>query len=197
MITRTLHQLSVALWFGSVAFFTVSGLLIFQAFEEVALGAERPAWMPTVPLYSGTPPEGFPEPLAREQGSRAAGVAVSGVFPFFFALQTACAVVALATTWGVGGGWRKGLCVLGLLIALSGWGIERWVHHLRFPRNDLTDAALADPTPEKVQQARAARAAFGMWHGISLLVNFAALGATLGLAALPLPERSRETPSPG
>jgi hypothetical protein len=193
MIARCLHQLSVALWFGSVAFFTVAGLLIFQAFEEVALETERPAWLPVVPLYAGTPPEGFPTPLAREQGSRAAGVAVSGVFPFFFALQTACAVVALATAWMIGGSWRKGLCVLGLLLVLSGWGIERWVHHLRFPRNELTDAALADPTPEKVIQARSARAAFGMWHGISLLVNFAALGVTMGLAALPLPERTRQS----
>lgn len=90
MIARCLHQLSVALWFGSVAFFTVAGLLIFQAFEEVALETERPAWLPVVPLYAGTPPEGFPTPLAREQGSRAAGVAVSGVFPFLRAANRLC-----------------------------------------------------------------------------------------------------------
>ncbi|MFQ3651766.1 MAG: hypothetical protein SNJ75_15685 [Gemmataceae bacterium] len=187
---RSIHQVIVALWFGSVAFFTVAGLLIFQAFEDVALSSERPAWLPVVPLYSGTPPEGFPEPLAREQGSRAAGVAVSGVFPFFFALQSACGLLALLTAWSLGGPWRRGLCLAGLLIALSGWGIERSVHHLRLARNQLTDAALADPTPTKLTEARAARAAFGKWHGISLLVNFAALGLTLSLAALPLPERT-------
>jgi glycerol-3-phosphate acyltransferase PlsY len=189
---RIVHQISVALWFGSVVFFSVAGLLLFQAFEAVALSPERPAWLPVVPLYSGTPPEGFPEPLAREQGSRAAGVAVSAIFPFYFALQSVCAVVALGTAWSLGGDWRKGLCLLGLLLALSGWGLERYVHQLRGPRNEWTDAALADPTPAKLVQARAARAAFGHWHGISLLGNFATLGVTLALVALPWTEPRTE-----
>jgi hypothetical protein len=194
MILRWLHHVSVALWFGSVAFFTVAGLLIFQAYEEVALSADRPEWLPRVALYEQAAPEGFPSPLAREQGSRAAGVAVSGIFPFFFALQTGCAAVALVTSWGIGGPVRKGLCIAGLVVVLSGWGIERLVHELRLPRNELTDRALADPNPSILTEARMARARFGMWHGVSLLVNFAALGITLALVSLPLPPNRTPTP---
>jgi hypothetical protein len=71
--------------------------------------------------------------------------------------------------------------VLGLATVLAGWWLEGRVHELRGPRNDLTDAVLiaANATPEQVQEARQARAAFGMWHGISLLDNFATLGLVL------------------
>ena len=67
--------------------------------------------------------------------------------------------------------------------------------NLRVPRNELTDAVLQSPAPTagQVEKAREARATFGKWHGISLLVNFAALGlALLGtvLAAHLPPSRS-------
>ncbi|NBO91759.1 MAG: hypothetical protein EBV06_05540, partial [Planctomycetia bacterium] len=106
MLTRIMHALSVSLWFGSVVFFTVAGLLIFQAFEQVARqeAADRPSWLPVASLYAGVSPgQGFPEPLRLEQGSRAAGVAVSGIFPFYYAVQTGCAVVALLTALRIGG----------------------------------------------------------------------------------------------
>src|SRR5262245_66678294 len=105
---RTIHVLSVALWFGSVAFFTVAGVLLFGAFEKESLKpqSERPAWFPIPPAYQKeVPPESnFPDPLRREQGSRAGGVAVSGIFPVYFALQAGCGGVAvltaLALAWG-------------------------------------------------------------------------------------------------
>jgi glycerol-3-phosphate acyltransferase PlsY len=187
MVTRVIHALSVSLWFGSVAFFTVAGLLLFQAFEDEArkTAADRPAWLPAVSLYDqGSPGKGFPEPLRLEQGSRAAGVAVSGIFPFYFALQTGCAVVALLTALAIGGRIRIAACVVGLAVVLAGWGLERVVHEVREPRNVKTDLALAEPSEDRLLEARMARSRFGMWHGISLLANFAALGVSATLAGL-------------
>jgi hypothetical protein len=208
-LLRSLHLLALAVWLGSVVFFTVAGLLIFQAFEEVSRlpqqgEQQRPLWFPVPEAYSkDAPGEGFPEPLRLEQGSRAGGVVVSKLFPVYFALQTVCAGIASLTAvglaWAVGGGVNRArvvVCVLGLAAVIAGWWLERQVHQLRGPRNDLTDAVLQAPTAtaEQVQQAREARSEFGKWHGISLLVNFAtfglALAATLLAAHLPATRRA-------
>ncbi len=197
-LLRTLHVLSLAVWFGSVVFFTVSGALMFGAFEKVAgLPRDeepRPGWFPVPPAYQKEPPgDGFPNPTRLEQGSRAFGLAVGSIFPFYFLLQTVCAAVAAATALGLAGG-RAGklgparvvVCLLGLAAVLAGWGLERHVEQLRGPRNRLTEAVLTAPQPtsEQIVEARQARAAFGKWHGISLLVNFATLGLALVGTAL-------------
>jgi hypothetical protein len=203
---RTLHVLSLAVWLGSVVFFTLAGLLIFRAFEEVSRlptdNEPRPLWFPVPAAFQKDPPgEGFPDPLRLEQGSRAAGVAVAKVFPVYFALQAGCAVVAVLTAlglaWGRGGALnttRVIVCTLGLATVLAGWWLEQRVHELRGPRNDLTDAVLLaqSPSPEQVEQARQARVTFGTWHGISLLDNFATLGLALlaTLLAAHLPPRA-------
>ncbi len=202
---RTLHVLSLAVWLGSVVFFTLAGLLIFRAFEEESLKTDRELWFPIPAQLQKDPPgKGFPDPLRLEQGSRAAGVAVGGVFPVYFALQAGCAVVAVLTALALARGRggmlntaRVVICVLGLATVLGGWWLERRVHDLREPRNFLTDAVLreANPSAEQVEQARQARVAFGTWHGISLLDNFATLGlallATLLAAHLPSAEPPR------
>src|SRR5262249_43162586 len=162
-----------------------------QAFEEVSLlpARERPLWFPLPAEFEkDSPGEGFPDPLRKEQGSRAFGVAVGKVFPVYFALQAGCAVVAVLTAlglaWGLGGPLNRVgvvVCALGLAAVVTGWWLEQRVHALREPRNRLTDAVLvaSNPTPEQVQEARQARVAFGTWHGISLLDNFATLGLVL------------------
>lgn len=196
-LLRVLHVLAVSLWFGSVAFFSLAGLLIFQAFADVSrLEPDDPArrWLPVAPLYAGpSPGDGFPEPLRLEQGSRAAGVAVSRIFPFFYALQTACALTATATALllarqdvGAHPRWRSWLCLAALVTVLGGWWLEIRVRELRDPRNQLTDQALATspPSPERLAEARDARAAFGRWHGYSLLQNFLTLGLVTGLTIL-------------
>jgi hypothetical protein len=202
-LLRTLHSLSVALWFGTVAFFGVAALLIFGAFDEVsrAEARDRPSWFPLPDLYAREPaPEGLPEPLRREQGSRAAGHAVGMVFPVYYALQLGCAVVALLTAGllarGDEGRWhrlRVTLCAVALLTVAAGWALERQVSALRGPRNEQTDALLAgtgDPG-----SAAQARKAFGMWHGINLLQSYATLalvaGLTVLLPALSGPARAR------
>jgi hypothetical protein len=191
-LLRVTHVFAVALWLGSVAFFTVAGLLIFQSFRDVsALPADqRPTWLPLPEMFARESPEGFPTPLRLEQGSRAAGVAVSGIFPVYYVTQAACGVVALLTALllarggeGRGHGVRLALCALALATALGGWWLERRVTELRVPRNELTDQVLATPTPpaELLAEARAARAEFGRWHGYSLIQNFATLVCVAGI----------------
>src|SRR5260370_26157027 len=83
-LLRTLHVLSLAIWLGSVVFFTIAGLLIFGAFEEVSRlpREQRPLWFPLPEVYDrDSPGEGFPEPLRLEQGNRAAGQAVGKICP--------------------------------------------------------------------------------------------------------------------
>jgi hypothetical protein len=211
-LLRTVHVLSVALWFGAVVFFTVAGVLIFQAYEKESLrGTEgntmRAEWFPRSEIHRGKPPAGsnFPDPLEKEQGSRAAGVAVSGIFPFYFFLQTTCSTVAVLTAiWLFGkrpttvNRVRLVVCVLGLAAVSAGWWLERKVHHLRDERSTLTDAVLLAPSPtaEQIDDARSARAEFGKWHGISLLANFASLALALVAASLAahFPEPARGMP---
>jgi hypothetical protein len=207
-LLRTLHVVSLGLWFGAVCFFTFAGVLILTAFQDVSRleGPARPPWFPLPQVYEGPRPSpAFPEPLRLEQGSRAFGVAVGSLFTYYFGLQTACAVVALLTALGLR--HTSGLRVLrvsvlglGVLSVLAGWGIERWVDSLRVTRNEATDAALANPTPDTVQAADRARSAFGAAHGVSLLVNFLTLFLALGglaLAAhLPAPQPAPAIPEP-
>ena len=220
-LSKTLHVLAIALWFGAAVFFTLSGVLMFQAFEEVAVKPQasprseeeensrsaehRPLWLPVPPPFQRDPlGEGFPDPTRKEQGSRAFGVAVGKLFPFYYGLQLACGVAALVTALamarsgeGRGHGWRIALCALALATVGLGWWLETVVADLRGPRDKLTDDVLiaSHPTPELLERARAARAAFGRWHGYSLMQNFTtlALVAVLtGLAAhLPASPRSR------
>jgi hypothetical protein len=194
-LLRVLHVFSVALWFGSVAFFTAAGLLIFDAFREVSErpADRRPLWLPLPEAFARpSPGQGFPDPLRLEQGSRAAGVAVGRVFPFYYGLQAGCALVAALTALvlarsgdGSAHRWRSLLCLLALLTVLGGWWLEVRVSELREPRNALTDEVLAaEPSPELLDEARQARAAFGRWHGYSLAQNFATLLLVAAVTAL-------------
>ena len=199
-LLRGLHVLSVALWFGSVVFFTITGVLLFQSFAEVSRDPEgkRPLWLPIQPAYDQpSPGPGFPDPLRLEQGSRAAGVAVTRILPVYYALQTGCGVVALLTALLLPGGahkWRFGLAALALLTVLVGWWLEGEVSRLRQPRNNLTDAVLTmtSPPAEQVEAARLARATFATWHGYSLIQNFSTLLLVVGLTLLTIePQRTQ------
>src|SRR4051794_26393537 len=97
-LLRSLHVLAVATWFGSVVFFTIAGVRIFDAFSEVAGEESRPLWFP-IPEAFDKPPlgDGFPKETRLEQGSRAAGAAVGKIFPVYYGLQAGCGLVALLT----------------------------------------------------------------------------------------------------
>jgi hypothetical protein len=181
-VLKALHALSAALLFGSVAFFTVAGLLIFEAFADEAKAGRLPLPAKHSPAVV---PEGFPSP-PEEQGSRMAGVAVGRIFPVYFALQGGCAVLALVTVAAMGGRLRLALCIVVLLSVLAGWGLARHVSALREKRAETTDAVLTDPGmhPSAIEEARQDRRAFGLWHSVSLLANFTTLGLSAWLAAL-------------
>jgi acyl-phosphate glycerol 3-phosphate acyltransferase len=197
LLGKVLHVLSVGLWFGTVVFFTLAGVLIFDAFGKEAAkpdtgaktpGAQdqRPVWFPVPPEMNKEPPgPKFPNPLRLEQGTRAAGLAVSPLFPWYYGIQIVCALVATLTAVGwclsLGKGpllrTRAVVLAVALLTVAAGWWLEGVVSALRVPRNDLTDQVLisASPSPEEIQAAEKARADFGMWHGFSLIQNFATL----------------------
>jgi hypothetical protein len=207
---KTFHVLALGLWFGTVVFFTVTGVILFQTFEKIsALPADaRPVWFPLPAAFEREPfSDRFPDPLRKEQGSRAAGAVVGPLFPWYFGIQVVCALVALATALG----WSRArpgervhrLRTLVLLLALlgvgAGWGLEIKVSQLRGSRNKITDSVLISHTPsaELIARAGEARAAFSRWHVGSLLVNFTTLllvTVAMALAAqLPVSEAEPRT----
>lgn len=196
-LSKVLHVLALALWLGSSVFFSlIAAPALFASFT--AGGAqenERPEWFPLAPDFARATPE-LNGPL--EQGSRAAGYAVSPLFDAFFPLQAVCALVALATALGWSGEgmdplrrWRKRILSAAILTVAIGWPLEVWVSDLREPRNEATLAYLRAAPPEQaaaLERMRAARGRFGMAHGISLLLNFGTLALVAGatcLAAFP------------
>ncbi len=158
--SKTLHVLALGLWFGSVIFFTFAALTIFHTFRDLAASERyRPAWLSAAEL-------------TEERGTQLAGVAVGPIFDWYFPLQGVCGFLAVATALG----WsrlepgrkvhqvRSILLILALAAVVAGWPVARLVGRLRLERY-ATDPAVV----------RAAQAAFGTWHGISLALNLATL----------------------
>lgn len=117
--------------------------------------------------------------------SHTAGQAVGPMFPLYFAIQGACGLLALATAaaWARIGklhAWRFAIVTAAVGLVLAGWPLVGKVAELRAAR-ESADAVVA----------ATAREAFGMWHGISLMLNMATLalvGAAVALMAV-LPDR--------
>jgi acyl-phosphate glycerol 3-phosphate acyltransferase len=203
LLNKTLHVFAVALWFGTLVFFTLMGALLFPTFDALtALPAEqRPVWLPVPAAYEkARPSDAFPDPLRREQGSRIAGTVVGPLFPWYFGIQAVCGLVAIVTAAAfLGRGFRKGsrariVVVAGALACVGfGWWLDHEVQQLRIPRNELSDAVLSSSAtdPELLARAEAARQAFARWHGYSLIANFSTLLfvtiATVLAAQLPSP----------
>ncbi len=200
-ITKTIHVLAMGLWFGSAVFFSfVVGLTLFHTMDTVAAlpREERPLWFPV--------PAAFDQDVQKrtEQGTRAAGVAISPMFGWYFGIQVVCGLLATATALG----WsrlepkarihrlRFFVLLAALLTVALGWPLEHHVSHLRRTRNEASDAWLtrsaASLTPsasapsevESLKQvAYAARVEFGRWHGYSLMLNlFTVLCVTMAMA---------------
>src|SRR4051794_4762741 len=125
---KTLHVLALGLWFGTVVFFSLAGVLLQRAFEEVSTlpRGERPVWFPLPDAFDRElPGAALPSPLRKEQGSQAFGAAVGPLFPWLFGIQGICGVVALATAvpWSYRpGGAVHRLRAGVLLLALLGVG---------------------------------------------------------------------------
>jgi acyl-phosphate glycerol 3-phosphate acyltransferase len=161
LFTKTIHVLALGLWFGSIVFFTLAALVIFQTFEALgAAGNHRSPWLP------------LPADFTPEQGTQLAGVAVAPLFDLYFAVQGVCAILALATALGWSGiesaGKVQRIRIVVLMAAFStvivGWPVARHVGKLRLERY------AADPVI-----AESARSAFATWHFYSLLLNMTTL----------------------
>jgi acyl-phosphate glycerol 3-phosphate acyltransferase len=197
LFSKTLHVLALGLWFGSAAFFTLAGVLIFDAFDKVSKAPrdERPSWLPLPAEFDKEPPSPtFLKPLSRpeeqgtvpeEQGARAGGVAVAPLFPWFYGIQLVCGFVAYGTAlaWQKGRekdrvqSWRAWILMVALIVTLAGWWLEGKVSDLRKPRDDKTDLVLREksPTPAQITAAEQARKEFVTWHLYGLAQNFVTL----------------------
>jgi acyl-phosphate glycerol 3-phosphate acyltransferase len=197
--TKTVHVLSLGLWFGTVVFFTfVVGLVLLGTFDRLTQQTtDRPVWLPAPAGFEKEleSPQ-FPKPLAKEQGRRLFGAAVGALFPWYFGIQTVCAVLALATAWPWGNRPAakvhrvRRLILAGALLTVGvSWWLDWEVNCRGEKRTQASDAVLvalrdrSSAPSNLVQEADAARAAFQRWHNYSLLANFATLLlVTVGMA---------------
>jgi acyl-phosphate glycerol 3-phosphate acyltransferase len=206
--TKTVHVLALGLWFGTVVFFSlVVGLTIFGTFEKVGADfAHRPSWFPTSPNFARPDPK-LDGP--KEQGTRAAGAVITPLFGWYFLIQGVCGFLAVGTALG----WsnlqpqnrvqkiRIALLLGALATVVIGWPLEHYINELREPRYEAVDRFLQNHNPKVDTEVRdaalEARAEFGLWHGISLLLNFGTLAlvaAAMALAAqLPAAQPRSET----
>jgi hypothetical protein len=191
-LLRGLHLLALGLWFGGAAFFNfVSAPSIFDSFKRVVNDgpSDRTAHQTIIAPDA-------PQPTRDTLASALAGSAVGPIFPKYFLMQAICGGIALLTAliWlrsEPGRSvhrWRVYLIGLAALLVAVGWPISEYVSQLRIER--------FHPDPSV---AVAARAAFGPWHLVSLLLSLVTTslaGAGLALAArLPTDVRAPEGPS--
>jgi acyl-phosphate glycerol 3-phosphate acyltransferase len=187
-LSKSLHVLAVGLWFGATVFFSfVVGLSLFGSFEQLGTEQPRPSWFPLPAEYSRNDRVNGP----KEQGTRAAGFAVSPMFRWYFLLQGVCGFIALATAlpWSRLGGvhrWRQSLQLTATVLVLVGWAVEQKVEGLRDPRNSTTEAYLQTSVPDEAlcNEMQSARSAFGTWHLVSLMLNLAVIVCVTGATAL-------------
>ncbi len=185
LLTKIIHVLALGLWFGSSVFFVLTTLSIFGVFQSLGDQPpdQRPAWLPIASDFD------------HDKGTRLAGFAINPLFPQYFALTGACGLLATATafSWfriqdhGTAHQLRCLFVGLALVTVLAGWPVADHVAKLRLDRYS------ADPLT-----AGPARAAFGTWHTVSLLLNFGTIllvTAAMVLAAwLPTPPRPTSPP---
>lgn len=193
-ISRTIHVMSLGLWFGSVVFFLLATLVIFHTFEAPSkqTSGSLPDWVDLLKNYD------------KPTGTRLAGTAVGPLFAYYFALQGVCGFLALipALVWSRAPGRRIDqirffLLVLALATVLVGFPLSNYVSELRTARYSADNAV-----------AERAKEAFGVWHTASLFLNFGTLllvTGGMGLAAhlpaggekrTPLATRSKLQPDP-
>lgn len=181
-VVRGLHVLALGLWFGGAAFFNFgTAPAIFASFKEVVENApsDRTA-NETILDKSKSRSEDELKQREAALASALAGSAVGPVFPKYFAMQAVCGVIALVTalSWYARGGvhrWRVYVIAAAVLTVAAGWPISEEVSRLRLERFS-TDGLVAGW----------ARAWFGKWHVVSLLLSFVTVclaGVALVLAS--------------
>ena len=135
LFSKTVHVLALGLWFGTVVFFFVVGLVLFQTFDEIGRQRQetigrRGSRCRTNTIRSRRATSS-PTPCARNR-VRAPPAPPSGpIFPWYYGIQAGCGVVTLITALG----WwlpaagrafmRSGPCCWPL--ALVGVGFGWWM----------------------------------------------------------------------
>lgn len=151
-LTPGLHALALGLWCGTAWFFSLGvAPTVFATIKDVI--ANPPSWFSV-------------RQIEADIGSRLGGVVVAPMFPSFFLVQAICGTVAtgmaigwLVTQPGRIAKWRAALLAVSMTLVALGWPVSQHVSELRVLRFD-NDAA---------------KAAFAMWHGISLGLNLTVL----------------------
>ncbi|MFO0865454.1 MAG: glycerol-3-phosphate 1-O-acyltransferase PlsY [Gemmataceae bacterium] len=135
-LARSIHVLSVGLWFGMSMFFSfVVATGLFDSFEAAAKSDDRPTWFPRPDMYARKDAK-LDGP--KEQGSRAAGFVIGPLFTKYYLWQGICGILAVGTAagWARRGklhAWRVNVLILATILVLVGWPIERKVADLRGP----------------------------------------------------------------
>jgi len=203
LAVKTIHVLALGLWFGMAVFFSFPvALSLFGSFQGLAEAEIRPTWFPLPVEYKSMP---------KDQGTRAAGFAISPLFAHYFLWQGVCGLFAAVTalSWPRAEPGRRVhqirvlVLMLALVTVLVGWPIAHEVSNLRHSRDDAADRLLerlnADPpNAQSLAEARAAadaaRAEFAAWHTGSVLLNLVTIvmvTVAMALAAqLPAPPRN-------
>lgn len=168
---RIVHVLALGMWFGSAVFFNlIAAPLLFQKFETLIVSSsDERAVLPLT------------DTREKEMGTRLGGTAVSPLFPWFFAIEGVCGLLVAATAWS----WSRAhpalrkerlrclVAMIAVFTVVVSWPIAEKVTALRFARYSA-DAAIAE----------SARAAFGMWHMVSLGLSLLTLALVTVLMAL-------------
>ncbi len=173
---RKIHLLALGLWFGGAAFFNFAAApAIFDSFKQVVEAGPSDRTAGETIIAADAKPE-----QKAALASALAGSAVGPVFPRYFGMQAVCGVLALVTalSWYRSGGavHRRRVYVisLALLTVAVAWPLSNYISELRVLRFS-TD----------VNVAAEAKAAFGPWHLVSLLLSFVTVclaGIALALA---------------
>lgn len=195
---RSVHVMALGLWFGMGVFFSlIAAPALFRDFQKTtSLPAdERPDWLPLPAAYTRVA-DPFDGP--KEQGSRVAGHAVSGMFPTYYLVQAFAGFAAMGTALGFASGrvgrvrvWCVGLA---LAAAVAGWAMDRPIASLRHERNAAVGAYLQGDDASLREPAVAARSRFFAWHQTSLFLNLGCLVLVAVATALAgsLPPREGE-----
>jgi glycerol-3-phosphate acyltransferase PlsY len=188
-VSKIIHVLAVGLWFGMAVFFSFPvALTLFSTFENEAKKEERETWFPQPADFKRD--SGIKDfDLQKDQGTRAAGFAISPLFGHYFLWQGICGFLATLTALGWPGAEpgrrvhriRVVVLILAVVTVILGWPIERKVSELRNARNEASDRWMAIlkagapntvETVETKQQVVNTRQEFVTWHLWSLLLNF-------------------------
>jgi acyl-phosphate glycerol 3-phosphate acyltransferase len=162
MSLRMIHIVAVGFWFGAAAFFNfIAAVPIFDSFKDVVATSptDRTAYVQIVP-------EGTSDEKRKDLSSALAGAAIGPLFPRYFALAGIGSWLAFVTAcgWrkepGKSNRWRLRLTTIALLLVAISWPISLYVSELRVQRFDLN-----------FEKAEVAKAAFGPWHFVSLLLS--------------------------